>query len=304
MNSTKEHPRSQLTLAMILFGTIGLFVRQIPLPSSLIALVRGLTGSVFLLIFLKVTGRNVSWKQIRRNRWILLLSGAAIGINWILLFESYRYTTVAAATLSYYMAPVFVILLSSLVLGERLTLSKLICVGLTLCGMILVSGVMRQRSGGTADFQGILLGLGAAVFYATVILLNQKLIDISAYDRTLVQLTVAALILLPYTLAAGPMTGHRLTLSETGFLLTVGILHTGIAYVLYFGSMKLLSAQTVAIYSYLDPVVAILLSRFVLNEQLTEEMVVGAVLILGATLLFELFDRRKPDPGNAASQNI
>lgn len=285
----------QFTAAMVLFGTIGLFVRAIPLPSSVIAGARGLVGMLFLLIVLMVQRKRLSWADIRRNGWVLCLSGAALGGNWVLLFEAYRYTTVATATLCYYMAPLLVILVSPLVLKERLTGRKLGCVLLALVGAVCISGVIQNGMAGGAAYEngrGILFGLGAACLYATVMLLNKKLRDISSYDRTVVQLGVSAAIIIPYVLITEEVTALAWSPSVILLLVLVGILHTGIAYTLYFGSMKGLRAQTVAIFSYLDPVVAILLSALVLREGMDLLSGVGAVLILGSALLSELPERK------------
>ena len=112
----KQKALIQLILAMSIFGTLGLLRRCLPLPSGLLALCRGALGSLFLLAVQLIRKKKPAWAEIRENRVRLLASGAALGIDWILLFEAYRYTTVATATLCYYMAPVLVILISPLVL--------------------------------------------------------------------------------------------------------------------------------------------------------------------------------------------
>lgn len=277
--------------AMGIFGTVGLFVRLIPMASAPIAFWRGLVGFLFLLCFLLLTGKRPDGRSIRKNAWILCLSGAAIGGNWILLFEAYRYTTVATATVCYYMAPVLVVLLSPLV-GERLTARKLICIGLSLVGLVLVSGVTEKGIPTLAELAGVLFGLGAAVLYASVMLLNKKLTAISGYDRTLVQLLMAAVVVLPYILFTGGFGFAGMDALGWVLLAVVCVLHTGIAYSLYFGSMKDLKAQTTAVFSYLDPVVAILLSALVLREPLGLPSAVGAVLILSSALASELGDKR------------
>ncbi len=287
MNQEKK-ARAGLMGAMFIFGTIGVFVRYIPLPSSMIALVRGLTGTLFLLLLLKVKKQPLDKKAIRENLWVLCLSGAFIGVNWILLFEAYRYTTVATATLCYYLAPVFVIVAAPLLLGEKNSLRKWLCVPVALAGMVLVSGVTRAQFTGTSEFAGIFLGIGAAVFYAAVMLLNKKLKPIGAYDKTIVQLGAAAIVILPYTLLTEKVTELNWEPFGLFLLLVVGIVHTGAAYALYFGSMSHLKAHTIAICSYVDPVVAILLSALVLGEQLTVPGIIGAILVLGATLVSEL----------------
>lgn len=286
--------RLSIVISMLIFGTIGIFVRHVPLPSSVIALVRGVVGTLFLLVFSRLRKTPVSWAAIRTNLGLLLLSGAFIGFNWILLFEAYRYTTVATATLCYYLAPVFVILVSPILFRERLTLRKGICVVVALVGMVFVSGVTQTGSSGFGDVWGILFGVGAAVLYASVVLMNKMLTDVPAFDRTIIQLGAAAMALFPYVLVTERGTVVDWSGPVIPLLLVLGIVHTGIAYALYFGGIKELPTQTSALLSYIDPVSAIILSAVFLGEELTAAGFVGAVLVLGATLFSELpLERRR-----------
>ena len=297
MNSTKNSAslglaRTKLILAMTIFGTIGIFVKYIPLPSSVIACVRGFVGVAFLLLMTFIKKTNISFKDIKKNLLLLVISGAFIGINWILLFEAYRYTTVATATLCYYMAPIFLTLASPFILKEKLTLKKGLCVFTALIGMIFVSGIV-----GTGSLQinvpGILCGVGAAFFYACVILLNKHIKDISSYDMTMTQLFVAAVVILPYTLLTADISTVTLDAKAIICLFVVGIVHTGFAYMIYFSSIGSLKAQTVAIFSYIDPVIAIILSALLLKEKMGLFGFIGAVLILGSTLLSEINFKKK-----------
>ena len=281
----------KLTTSMGIFGSIGIFVRYIPLPSSILALARGGIGVLFLLLLMIATGQKLSFQAIKRNRIILLLSGTAIGVNWILLFEAYHFTTVATATLCYYLAPALVIIFSPLVLREKLTVKRLLCVVVALGGMVFVSGVLETDTPDITELKGIFLGLGAAFFYAAVILLNKKLHDISAYDKTVMQLGVSTLVLLPYTFLTQSLDLASISWQVILLLVLVGVVHTGGAYALYFDSMKALNAQTVAIFSYIDPLVAILLSAIILQEGLGVTGIIGAAMILGATFVSELTSR-------------
>lgn len=289
--------KASLIFSMLVFGTIGIFVRYIPLPSSVIALTRGVIGTVFLIVVTLKRGPGISWKAIRRNLLNLCLSGAFIGINWILLFESYHFTTVATATLCYYMAPVFVTISAPFVFKERLTKKKMLCIAGALVGMIFVSGIWNTGISGTGELRGVFYGIGAAVFYASVILLNKKIRDISAYDKTMMQLAAASIVLLPYTVLTEKVSVLSLTPVAVILLAVVGILHTGIFYTLYFGSMKELEAQTIAIFSYIDPIVAILLSALFLKEPLGIGGIAGAIMVLGAALLSELPDKSQDTGG-------
>lgn len=284
--------RIKLFFSMFLFGTLGLFVRSIPLPSSVIALVRAMIGTLFLLCVTLCRRQKPDFAAIRRNWKTLVFSGAAIGFNWILLFEAYRYTTVAVATLCYYFSAIFVIIASPLLLRERLTPVKAVCAAVALAGMVLVSGVTDGSSGAFSPI-GVALGLGAAVLYATVVLLNKRLREIASFDTTIAQLGVAAAALLPYVLLTENLSSFSVPPFGLAMLLTVAVLHTGIAYAMYFSSLKQLKAQTVALVSYLDPVVALLLSIFVLHEPMTPAGMIGAVLVLGAMLASEFLPDMK-----------
>lgn len=285
--------KSSFLSAMLIFGTVGIFVRLIPLSSAAVAFFRGVMGVVFLLLVMTLAKKRPQMQSIRENLWVLLLSGAAIGGNWVLLFESYRYTTIATATICYYLAPVFVVLASPL-LGERLTGKKLILPGVALLGMVFVSGVLQ---GGISGGRGIILASGAAMLYASVMLLNRKLKSISAYDKTVIQLGVAAAVVLPYALLTGGFDMSAMTVAGFVPLLIVGIVHTGFAYWLYFGALGQLPSQTVALFSYLDPVIAIILSALLLREPLGWQGIVGAVLILGSALYSELPEQKKEKKG-------
>lgn len=284
--------KRDLIFSVSVFGTIGIFVRWIGLPSSVIALVRGAVGAAFLLLLARFRHAPIDRAALRRRWQLLLLSAAMMSFNWITLFEAYRYTTVATATLCYYMAPIFVTLISPVLLKERLTAQKLLCVFLALAGMVFVSGVPQSGLPGPSEAKGILLALCSAALYAGVILINKYLSGVPAYDRTLLQLACAAAVMIPYILLTEDLSAMSVTPLGAVLLLIVAVFHTGWCYALYFGSMTILSAQTVALFSYIDPIVAILLSALLLREPLGWSGILGAALVLGSTLVSEL-----PVPG-------
>lgn len=277
-----------MTASMLIFGTIGIFRKYVPLSSALLACCRGILGALFLLLLAALRKKHGLFSGIgRKHLLLLLLSGGMIGLNWILLFEAYRYTTVSTATLCYYMQPTIVALLSPLVFRERLTVKKVICILAALVGMALISGIPESGLPGPQEAKGILLGLGAAVLYAGVVMLNKKLPGMDAYAKTILQLGAAAVAVLPYVLATEDLSVLQLTQVMLFMLLIMGILHTGIAYALYFASMDGLKAQTIALVSYLDPISALVLAALILHEPMTQAGVLGAVLILGAALIGE-----------------
>lgn len=291
----KNNPGSllMLTLSMLIFGTIGIFRRMLPLDSALIAFFRGLVGSVFLLPLLWKNRRNKPLLPDKKTTGKLMLSGALIGVNWLLLFEAYNHTSVSVATLCYYMAPTFVILGACVFFREAMTLKKALCAVGALVGMALVSGVVESGPPGKGELKGILLGLGAAGLYAAVVLLNKTVKETDPYAKTVIQLACAAAVMLPYLLATGGFSGVQWTAGTVGLLLLVGVLHTGVSYALYFASMDGLRTQTVALFSYIDPVAALILSALVLHESMSWLGVLGAVLILGSAAFGEMESLRK-----------
>ena len=284
----RQNDRRSLAMflaSMLIFGTIGVLRRYIPFSSAFLAMARGLTGGILLLAFTRVAGKKAG-RIPGKTAALLAVSGAVMGFNWILLFEAYNHTTVGAATLCYYMEPTIVTLLSPFLFREKLAGKKLLCAAAAVIGMVLVSGVTRETPAGSGHLKGILLGLGAAVLYSAVVILNKKTPGIDAYGKTTIQLLSAGAVMVPYLLLTGgesaPFDARSVLL-----LLVLGVVHTGIAYVLYFGSMDGLKAQSVAILSYIDPVSALLLSALVLREPLGAPGIIGAVLIIGSAVISE-----------------
>ena len=281
-----------LIASMLIFGTIGVFRRYIPVSSAFLAFSRGILGGLCILVFTRMKHKNAGEKLPPRVLPVLVLSGMLIGINWILLFEAYNHTTVAVATLCYYMQPTIVMLLSPVIFREKLTGRKAVCAAVAILGMVLVSGVIGGSSAGSSSLKGILLGLGAALFYSAVVIINKKIRGVDAYRKTTVQMLSAGMVMVPYLLLTGGFSTEGLTPAAVILLLAVGIVHTGIAYVLYFGSMDGLRVQTVAILSYIDPVSALLFSAFLLREPVTLLNIIGAVMIIGSAVASEL---QKPE---------
>ena len=277
-----------LLISYIIFGTIGLFVKFIPLPSAVIAAFRGICGALFIYIYMLITKKRIESREIKSNALILAFSGLAIGFNWIFLFEAYRYTSIATATLCYYMAPVFVMIAAPFVLKEKIRLKNIVCIIIAVIGMVLVSGA---SFGDKRELLGVLLGLAAATLYAFVIICNKKMGDIASETRALSQLLIAGVTVLPYTLLTVKV--NELSADKTGILLLIiiGIVHTGFAYVLNLGTVAKVPAGTVAVLSYTDPVVAIILEAVVLTTLPPLSVICGAVLILGATAAASLEKR-------------
>jgi len=286
MNTTKR-ARLFLILSMASFGTLAPFVRQIAVSSGELALYRAILASLLIGGFLLATKQKMNFRSLKKELFLLLFSGIAMGFNWILLFEAYKYTTVAIATLSYYFAPVIVTLVCPLLFHEKLTKKQILCFAMSTLGLSLVTGITNLGSGGN-DAIGIAFGLGAAVLYASVILLNKFIKGVTGIHRTFLQFLAAIGVLIPYVLLTSGVNLGNLDTTGWSCLLIVGLVHTGITYCLYFTSLKELSGQEAAILSYIDPLVAVVIGVLVLQEPLNWQQLLGGTLILGFTLLNEL----------------
>lgn len=275
--------KAMFIVSMVIFGTIGLFTRIISVSSGELALYRAVLASILIITYLAITRQRIDFKAIKKELPLLLVSGMAMGINWILLFQAYKYTTISVATLSYYFAPVIVTVVCPFLFHEKLTAKQIICFLMSTIGLVLIIGIGNIGQGGS-DLIGILFGLGAAVFYATVILLNKFIKNVTGIHRTLLQFFAAILILAPYVAFSGGV--HLTELNGIGWvcLLTVGLVHTGITYCMYFSALKDLPGQEAAILSYIDPLTAVLVSTVILGESMTFQQILGGILILGFTL--------------------
>lgn len=272
---------------MAIFGTLGPFVRNISVSSGELALYRAVLAAVLIGVYLLVTKQPLPLRKMGRELPLLLLSGAAMGVNWILLFEAYRYTTVSVATLSYYFAPVIVTAVCPVLFHEKLTAKQILCFVMSTLGLVLITGTGEVGQGGT-DWIGILFGLGAAAFYATVILLNKFIRHVEGIQRTFLQFLAAIVTLIPYVAVTSGVTLGGMDSTGWICLLIVGLVHTGVTYCMYFSSLKDLPGQKAAILSYIDPLVAVLVSVTVLHEAITLPQLLGGALILGFTLWNEI----------------
>ena len=285
----KESNRSRLMMvvSMAIFGTLAPFVRRIGVTSGELALYRALMAAALIAVFLLVTKQKIPFAAIKKEIPLLLLSGMAMGFNWILLFQAYKFTTVSVATLSYYFAPVIVTILCPIIFRERLTKKQIICFVMSTLGLVLITGI-GDLSGASSHLTGILFGLGAASLYATVIMLNKFIKNVEGIHRTFLQFLAAIVVLVPYV--AFTSGANLAVMDGMGWicLLIVGFIHTGVTYCLYFTSLKDIPGQKAAILSYIDPLIAVVISVTILGESMSFVQIIGGVLILGFTLWNEL----------------
>lgn len=292
----KQKAYIKLVFAMIIWGTLGPLVKQIPLASGEIVLARVILGLATLGIIYFASGgcragNTADRYAVRKDIAILFVSGAVMGFNWVFLFEAYKYTTVSMATVSYYCAPVIITVLSPLVLGEKLTASRIAGIAAATAGMFMITGSLQ---GGSQPLKGVLFGLLAALFYACVTILNKQLKGgFTGIQITIVQLFAAGIVVAPYAVINHE--GAWVMPQGAGLvcLIIVGVVHTGIVLHLYFSSMQILPGQSVAMCSYIDPVSSLLIAAAVLSERMSIVQIIGAVLIIGGAAFGELYRKKE-----------
>ena len=285
-------PKVVFISSRAVFGTLGLFVRNISVSSGELALYRAILAALLILVYLAVTKQKIPFREIKKEIPLLLLSGIAMGFNWILLFQAYKYTTVSVATLSYYFAPVIVTVACPILFKEKMTAQSWICFAMSTVGIVLITGI-GDTSSGSNHLLGIAFGLGAACLYATVILINKFIKKVDGIHRTFLQVLAAVIVLIPYVGFTSGVTLSSMKPIGWVCLLVVGLVHTGITYCLYFSSLKEMTGQKAAILSYIDPLVAVLVSVTILGEELTILQAIGGLLILGFTLWNEIPSKKK-----------
>lgn len=286
--------RLKLILISATFGTVGLFTHFIPLSSAAIVFYRALLGGTFIVVMMKMSGKDINIKSMRDNLAVLVLTGFFMALNWVLQFEAFKVSSVAIGTVCYNMMPIFLLIIASFVFNEKITLKSGLCILIATIGVILVSNVVNVGIKSN-EVLGCVYGILGAIFYALIVTFNRKLNQIETHDKVVFQFAFSALIMAIYVgfiekksfLIDNSLPQNEIVVGVVCMLI-LSFFHTGFCYVHYFNAVSRLKAETVAILTYIDPVVALFLSYFVLKENMTALQFLGAVLILGSTLFNEL----------------
>jgi len=279
----------KLIFALVLFSTLGVFVKKIDLTSGKIAFVRGSVGFLFLILLTIITNKKIIIKQILDNKAKIISSGFLLGLNWICLFQSYKYTTLSIATISCYCAPIFMIIFSIIFLKEKPDIKKIVCVFVSIIGMLLIFYNSNNPSDNISynHTLGIFFGILTAICYSSVIIINKSLKDISSSEQTLGQFFSAIILLLGYILIFEDFNFKELSTISSINLIIIGVVHTGFAFFIYFSAIKNIKGQSIAILSYITPIFAVLISIFYLREPMNIFQMFGGILILISTFIGE-----------------
>lgn len=286
--------------ALILFGSNGVIASGISLSSSEIVLFRSLIGSLFLIAVFVISRKPLMFLHAGKQSLYLIISGIAMGINWIFLFEAYAQIGVSVAILACYSGPILVMIAATFIFRERITLAKVIGLLSVIAGMICVNGLGILEGGFS---WGLLCALIAALTYAIMVVFNKLASDITGLENTMWQLSISCIVIVVFTLFTQAGQIH-VTAESIVPLFVLGLLNTGVGCYLYFSAIQLLPAQTVSIGGYLEPLSALVFSAIFLGERLGPLQLIGAVLILGGAAIGSLHPRKKSEHNSQAGAEL
>ncbi|MBB4985853.1 DMT family transporter [Streptomyces nymphaeiformis] len=281
----------ELTLAMVLSGTLGVFVVESGASPFEVVFFRCLFGAVALGAYSLLRGFFTGHGFTPRKLGLAALGGVFIVFNWVFLFEAYRATSISLATVVYHTQPFFLVLLGALFLRERISGAKIGWLVLAFLGLVLVSGV---RPGDTASLAGLGYALAAAVLYALATFVTKRITGVRPHLIALVQVVVGMPLLLPFVEFGGVGGGGW------GWLVGLGFIHTGLMYVLMYAAYAKLPTAKIAVLAFTYPAVAMGVDWAVYGHHIGLVQALGVPLIVLASLKVTLVRAAAPAPRTAA----
>lgn len=276
----KKGGQLELILAMILSGTIGLFVVESGQPSYNVVFFRCLFGAICLISYCHYR-KFLNFKSIdKKSMMLIVVGGVAIVANWALLFESYSHASISMSTVAYHTQPLFVVMFANLFLGEKIPSYKLWWIGLAFAGVVLIVNPSESATNQSDIIVGVGLALGAAILYAIATLITKQLKHIKPHLIATIQVSLGVFLLLPLVdFSIVPIVGNHWY-----WLFALGLIHTCFMYILLYSSFQKVSTSTLAVLSYIYPVVAILIDYVVYDQNLSSIQLLGVFIILAAGL--------------------
>jgi RarD protein len=281
----------KVVIVMVLWGSIGVLSRYINISPLLLSFFRAAIAIPVLIVYGAATRpftlRNTSFKQILPY----IFAGVLMGFAWMSLFIGYQ-SDIASSVIAYNMCPVYVLLLAPLILNEKLRAHQIITVLIAFGGLFLI--VLSTLNLSFLSLSGVLWSAASGLMYAFIVIINRKTqTQLSSITVTLIQISAACIVLFPFVLGGGLLQeAATMNLSAVIWLFVLGIVHTGMAYVMYFSSYKKLPALTIGILSYLEPTSAMIFAVLLLGEVLTVFHIAGGLLILGSTMFCVIYENK------------
>ena len=275
-------------VAHLFFGANGVVASYINLNSYEIVFLRTLLGSALLIALFFLSREKISFHKNKKDLMFIGVSGVAMGLSWMFLYEAYSQIGVSIASLCYYCGPVIVMILSPFVFKEKLTKSAVLSFVLVVIGIILVNGGSVEE----LNHWGVICGFAAAIMYSFMVIFNKKSKNIVGMENSMIQLVISFITV---GIFMGFKQGFAMQIDASSILpiLILGLLNTGFGCYLYFSSIGKLPVQTVAVFGYLEPVSAVIFSVIILNESISIYQLIGAVLIIGGAITGEYLARNK-----------
>jgi drug/metabolite transporter (DMT)-like permease len=285
---------------MIIWGSLGVFTRTIPLSALSLAFLRALIALPVLFVVMKMKK-----KKSDRVKWTLLkpyvISGVLLGFGWLTLFYGFKHTSISSAVMIYNMCPVYVMIAAPLILKEAITKLQRAVILISLLGLFLIVGDNLLEG---YEYMGLALSAISGMLYAAIVLINRSIkIRVDNQTATFVQMLAAMIVLLPFVLMDGTiLTVVNLDAMEIASTILLGIVHTGVAYSIFFSLYAHMKSVDIVAYSYLEPLFGILFSVLFVGETLTFPQIIGGVLILGSTYIGEILKGRRASKEEVSTQ--
>ncbi|WP_042351820.1 DMT family transporter [Bacillus massiliigorillae] len=266
----------KLSTSMVIFGTIGFFSNLTGLPVLELVFLRCVCATLFLIGYWLISGKYKQEIWDRKELIYIILSGIFLVLNWLLLFYAFRQTSITIAISIYNLAPLIALFINIFLFKERVERRIIIATIVAFLGTILITFQFDQSSAGN-EVMGGLLALAAAVFYGAIISLGRKIQKSSSYMTTFIQTFIGIVMLMPFV---SFVSYTHLTNEGLLFSIVTGIVHTGIVYLLFYDSIRYLSAGIASVLIFLDPLVAIVLDIFITG------FIPGPLQIIGVIIIF------------------
>lgn len=271
----------KLTISMAIFGSIGFFTINTGIPAVELVFVRCICATLFLSGMWYLTGGHKTEKWSKNEILRTLLCGVFLVLNWVFLFKAFEVMSISIAISIYNLAPIFVLILGTLFLRERLTFSGILATAICFVGSIFIVGIENFQSIDQFLNSGFIWALLSAICYALTMFTSKTIQNQSPYATTYLQTIVGIIMLLPF---CNFEVFTDLTTSNWLYILGTGIIHTGFVYYLFFDSIRNLSTIVVSVLVFVDPVVAILLDSILLDFRPTIIQTFGIILIFAGII--------------------
>lgn len=274
-------------ISLVIMGSNGIVASFINLAPLEIILMRTIIGSIVLITVCIIHKEKFACLHDRRDTIFLLLAGLTLGAGWIFLFEAYRIVGVSISTMLYYLGPMIAMLLSPIFFKEKLTKVKLIGAFIVFVGVLLLNG---KLAGDASKTFGIFCGFMSGILYAVTVIFNKNVKTASGMENTTCQLVSSFVLVFIFLMLRG---GIHIKIEGVQWIpvLWIGLLNTGLSCFFYYSTITKLPMSTVAIFSYLDPVSAVVLSAIILGETLTVVQIIGVVCVIGGAAFSQLYKR-------------